>query len=68
LKEPVVFYFPKTSKEVYAQARKKKSKEVSMSDLNMKIQGTSIPSTLHAVCHASELDCCIPNCPNKASD
>jgi hypothetical protein len=46
----------------------KKVKDVNMQDLEMKIQGISIPTTLHAVCSASELDCCIPNCPNKASD
>ena len=67
-KEPVVFYLPKVSEDVYGPKSKTKSKEVSMSDLTMKIQGTTIPSTLHAVCHASELDCSIPGCPNKASD
>jgi group II intron reverse transcriptase/maturase len=67
-KEPTGFYLPSISKDVYGPKSKKKSKEVSMSDLTMKIQGTTIPSTLHAVCHASELDCCIPGCTNKASD
>ena len=67
-KEPIGFYLPNISKDVYGSKSKKKSKEVSMSDLIMKIQGTTIPSTLHAVCHASELDCCIPGCTNKASD
>ena len=67
-KEPISFYLPSISKDVYGPKSKKKSKEVSMSDLIMKIQGTTIPSTLHAVCDASELDCCIPGCTNKASD
>jgi len=67
-KEPIGFYLPKISKDVYGPKSKKKSKEVSMSDLTIKIQGITIPSTLHAVCHASELDCCIPGCINKASD
>ena len=39
-----------------------------MNDLTMKVQGTTIPSTLHAVCHASELSCCIPGCLNQAND
>lgn len=67
-KEPIGFYLPSISKDSYGPKSKKKSKEVSMSDLTMKIQGTTIPSTLHVVCHASEFDCCIPSCPNEASD
>jgi len=68
LKEPVSFYLPSISKDMYGSKSKKKIKEVSMCDLTMKIQGTTIPSTLHAVCHASELECCIPGCLNKASN
>ena len=65
--EPICFYLPSVSENNYGPKSKKKNKEVSMDDLTLKIQGTTIPSTLHAVCHASELDCCIPGCPNKAS-
>jgi hypothetical protein len=68
LKKPVSFYLPSISKDMYGSKSKKKIKEVSMCDLTMKIQGTTIPSTLHAVCHASELECCIPGCLNKASN
>lgn len=32
------------------------------------IQGSPIPITLGAICSASELDCAIPNCPNKAAE
>jgi len=67
-KESICFYLPSISKNVYGPKPKKKSKEVNTHDLIMKIQGTTIPSTLHAVCHVSELDCCIPGCLNKASD
>lgn len=65
-KKPINFYFPNVSKDSYV--RPKLKKDVSMKDLEIKIQGTTIPTTLHAVCSASELDCSIPNCPNKASD
>jgi hypothetical protein len=59
------FFFPKVSKKSY----KKTSKyEPNMYDLALKVQGRTIPSTLHAICNASELDCAIPNCLNKAND
>lgn len=48
-KEPISFYLPSIPKDSYGRKSKKKNKEVSMSDLTMKIQGTIIPSTLHAV-------------------
>lgn len=32
------------------------------------IQGNSIPTTLNIACSASDLDCAIPGCPNKAAD
>lgn len=32
------------------------------------IQGSPLPITLGAICSASELDCAIPNCPNKAKE
>lgn len=61
----VEFYLPKVTKESY----KKHSKyEPNMYDLSLKVQGRTIPSTLHAVCNASELNCAIPNCTNKAND
>lgn len=61
----VEFYLPKVTKESY---KRKSSYEPNMCDLTLKVQGSTIPSTLHAVCSASELDCAIPNCPNKADD
>jgi hypothetical protein len=69
LKKPVSFYLPSISKDVSGSKFKKKSKEVSTGDLTLKIQGIAIASILYAVCHAFELDCCIPpSCLNKASD
>jgi hypothetical protein len=59
------FYLPRVTKDSY---KKKLSYEPNMYDLTLKVQGSTIPFTLHAVCAASELDCVIPNCPNKADD
>lgn len=61
----VGFYLPKITKESY---KKLSSYEPNMYDLSLKVQGRTILSTLHAVCHASELICAIPNCPNKANN
>jgi hypothetical protein len=32
------------------------------------IQGISIPKTLNLICSANDLNCSIPNCPNKAEN
>ena len=64
-KNCVEFYFPKVTKESYT---KKFAYVPDMNDIFPKIQGRTIPSTLHAVCSASELKCSIPNCPNQSSD
>lgn len=64
-KKLVSFYFPNVFRDSYV--KRKIKKDVSMKDLILKIQGTTVPTMLHAVCSASKLDCVIPNCPNKAS-
>lgn len=64
-KNSAEFYFPKVTKESYT---KKLAYDPNMQDIFPKVQGRTIPLTLHAACSAFELKCSVPNCPNQGAD